>query len=225
MLQLVLEKGADVMSQDSRGMTALHLTMLNYRMGAYYPGTGRKRTGGDFSKNPMALKALQDRGETIIKILIARGADVSVRSNDLKTPLHLAVILSNLEGNNRLAEILLEHGADVNAVDGIGSTPLHYAESRDIARILLSSGADVNKLNSDDETPLHTAAGWGRLEVTAILLECGADPTACNYNGMTADQVAGIYRKKKLAHQRFCRVELEMKVGKDAVWCRRRSIE
>jgi len=60
----------------------------------------------------------------IIQLLIDHGADVDVRDDKGKTPLHCASVTANLEN----MRALLENGADVNAVDDEGNTPLQLAQ-------------------------------------------------------------------------------------------------
>ena len=62
--------------------------------------------------------------QTVMSILIARGADVNVRDVQRgSTPLHLAVE----KGNQRSVEILLERRARPDIADKSGQTPLHRA--------------------------------------------------------------------------------------------------
>ncbi len=59
----------------------------------------------------------------MIQLLIDHGADVNVKDDKGKTPLHCAAVGAYLEG----MRALLENGADVNAVDDEGNTPLQLA--------------------------------------------------------------------------------------------------
>lgn len=60
----------------------------------------------------------------IIQLLVDHGADVDVKDDKGKTPLHCAAVRAYLEGMH----VLLENGADVNAVDNEGNTPLQLAQ-------------------------------------------------------------------------------------------------
>ncbi len=60
----------------------------------------------------------------IIQLLVDHGANVNVKDDKGKTPLHCASVTANLEN----MRALLENGADVNAVDDEGNTPLQLAQ-------------------------------------------------------------------------------------------------
>ncbi len=60
---------------------------------------------------------------TQVRLLLERGADVNIRSNQKQTPLHFAAF----EGYLSIAEILIKHGAVISPVDRDGMTPLHFA--------------------------------------------------------------------------------------------------
>ena len=97
---------------------------------------------GDLDQVRMHLEAGVDLNQTIpgdsayplhyaanthadmIQLLIEHGADVDVRDDKGKTPLHCAAVTANLEN----MRALLENGADVNAVDDEGNTPLQLAQ-------------------------------------------------------------------------------------------------
>lgn len=54
---------------------------------------------------------------------IKEKADIDVKDENGRTPLHLACMNKHFE----IAKILIENGADVNVIDNEGKTPLHYA--------------------------------------------------------------------------------------------------
>jgi ankyrin repeat protein len=72
----------------------------------------------------------------VVKLLLARKADVNAGNNINATPLHLAA----LNGHNDVAKLLLVCGADVNAQESrCGQTPLHLAAEQghtDVAELL-----------------------------------------------------------------------------------------
>jgi len=58
-------------------------------------------------------------------------------------------------------------------------------------RWLLGKGAEVNAKTSDGATPLHKAAAAGKLDITQILVEAGADPALKTSRGETPGDLAG----------------------------------
>ncbi|KAL6953522.1 hypothetical protein U1Q18_046363 [Sarracenia purpurea var. burkii] len=58
------------------------------------------------------------------------------------------------------------------------------------AQILLEAGATVDALDKNKNTALHYAAGYGRKECVALLLEHGAAVTLQNLDGKTPIDVA-----------------------------------
>ncbi len=73
----------------------------------------------------------------ILKELIERGAHISGRDDDGRTPLHIAAKFDNVVG----AKMLIEAGCKLMDRDKDGKTPLDYAESAEIIKLLKSHGA------------------------------------------------------------------------------------
>ena len=95
----------------------------------------------------------------VTRCLLA-GADLSARTDNRWTPLHLA---AGMNKNLAVIEALLNAGADLNARTGNGSTPLHFAVgmNKNLAMIkaLLNAGAEPNARTGNGSTALHFAAG------------------------------------------------------------------
>ena len=89
--------------------------------------------------NATPLHWASTRGGTVL-LLLEHGADINVRVDDGRTPLHVAL------GNGALEEarVLLEHGADVGAKRHDGLTPLQVAAQKshdEMVKLLLEHGA------------------------------------------------------------------------------------
>ncbi|HET8760468.1 MAG TPA: ankyrin repeat domain-containing protein, partial [Nitrospiria bacterium] len=94
------------------------------------------------------------------KLLLERGADVTIKPGQRDTYFHLAA----RQGKVAVVKALLDHGANPNITTDHGRTPLHDVASTshlDVATLLLSKGAAVNAEDSDGRTPLHWASNRG----------------------------------------------------------------
>jgi hypothetical protein len=101
---------------------------------------------------------------TIVRELVATGADVGVVNRRRAQPLHYAVDGSpdsETPGAQRATvACLIELGAAVDAVDANGSQPLHRAVRNrgvEAVEVLLAAGADANGPNKKGTTPLQLA--------------------------------------------------------------------
>ena len=92
----------------------------------------------------------------IVKLLLARGADVNVQNINGRRPLHCCS-WNTTDSAPQIMEALLSSDAEVNVTDETGNTPLHLAvheQSYACALLLLDHGADANVRNKYDERVL-----------------------------------------------------------------------
>ncbi len=161
--------------------------------------------GGRFEIADIILKSgyVPDLFEASALGLLARVEEVlrtnpeqtNATSVDGFTPLTLAAFF----GHREVVDFLLSKGADPNtpAKNPMRVAPLHSAAAHtrpfvafSIAKLLLMYGASANARQDGDWTPLHQAAARGNLDLVALLLECGADPTARSFDGKTPFDLA-----------------------------------
>ena len=84
--------------------------------------------------------------------LIAQGADINVKDEYDRTPLHYHAQVNNVE---RVA-LLLERGADIEAQDKYKNTPLHFAEyNAKVAQLLIEKGADIKAKDDRGYNPME----------------------------------------------------------------------
>ncbi|VDP35611.1 unnamed protein product [Heligmosomoides polygyrus] len=108
----------------------------------------------------------------VVKMLIARGTNVDIRTKDNYTALHVAV----QSGKASVVETLLGSGADIH--------------SRECAMMLLKSGGQPDVAQEDGETCLHLAARNGNKEIMRLLLNENANLHLMSNSGETPLHVA-----------------------------------
>ena len=153
----------------------------------------------DQGDTPLHKAAIENR-TAVVKLLIAKGADVNRRNTPRiksyeyengDTPLHYAV----RSGAYDVAEILIANGADVNADGWLCGTPLseascagprnHYSRNFmyydpiNLARLLFDKGANI------EAVPLHNSASYAGKDMLAFLIAKGAKVNAKDDGGRT----------------------------------------
>jgi ankyrin repeat protein len=126
-----------------------------------------------------------------VRELLAKGANPNVRDEDMRTPVHQAV-LGNSVG---VLGLLIEASANLNRKDSQGFTPLHFAVQEhlpEMVRILVGKGADVNACDEDGNSVLWRAiaSARGRDEIARFLLDNGARADLANLEGVTPRALA-----------------------------------
>ena len=140
--------------------------------------------------------------DTVLKLLLAHGADVNARNKDGDTPL-----LAAFESPSFAPVTLITHGADVTIHGKNGMTALHYAwfdhdditQGRTLDDLLIAHGADVNARDARGQTPLHMAANSDEAVWASYLLSRGADVNAPNAQGETPLHLAAQADRQKSA--------------------------
>ncbi len=132
----------------------------------------------------------------IVRLLLERGAFIN---GDPKRRTEKPLVIASHQSDKERIWLLITSGADVNARQpdmGTGLTPLQelvrWADLETLG-LLLKRGANINKKCGVHEgrmsggfTALHTAAGAGRPDVVAFLLENGSDITLTDAQGRSA---------------------------------------
>jgi ankyrin repeat protein len=136
---------------------------------------------------------------SVLASLLATGADVNAYSGDGFTALHLAAFFDAPYA----AALLLRAGAGPEAVadNPTQVRPLHSAlagRSVSVASILLSMGVDPDPIQQGGFTPLMAAAQHGDIELTDLLLACGADSSRASDDGRTIADIAAAAGHDKL---------------------------
>lgn len=163
-------------------------------------------------------------------LLLARGADASIKDNAGFSPVENAVrrhnpemmeILLARDSGRRLLNHLLEEAVRRNQEDTVtmllddgaaidehfasGYSALYDAALKGesgIVSLLVSRGANVNERDAVSlTTSLYAAAAFGRQEVVGTLLLWGADPKLAGKDGITPLQAAESNGFRKIAEQ------------------------
>ena len=190
-----LERGADLSVINDDGMTPLHLAakysspeivelLLDY--GADVNARVHISPTPTICTEKLAAQLLCIWPCSTMRIrrspgrLLDRGADIHLQNARWETPLHLAS-----DSRPDVLALLLERYPDLNTAEMLRRAALFNNIA--VARVLLEGGADVNYRVKDHNiaTPLHGAV-YASAEMTRLLLEHGADPSATDSSlGMT----------------------------------------
>jgi len=169
MLRTLLEAGGDIHDCDVAGTTALGYAVLM--------GTHRN-----------------------VRLLVQHGGDAngSVQDTNSHTTPLLRAVEDGEEREHRpeYLAFLLAWGADPNGRSGIGDFPLMSAAvcgDLESVHILLKAGATINARDSYQTTALMAVAEVGgvyQVQMLALLLKAGADPSLRDRKGKTAEDLA-----------------------------------
>jgi ankyrin repeat protein len=205
-VELLLDRKADVNRQDGFGNTALILaTQQGFKsVVELLLARGANVNHANNEQKTALIYAAQKGFTAVAELLLERGADVNHADNFNSTALHYAAAY----GFAPMTKLLLEKGAkpdvlsadysgrqDVRDTSGHtlwpnrGATALHLAAAGQfvpVVEALLTGGASAKAVNYDKVTPLHLAAVKGNSNVCALLLEKGADPNVEDSNGNTS---------------------------------------
>ncbi|KAF7717091.1 Ankyrin repeat-containing protein [Penicillium ucsense] len=124
----------------------------------------------------MIAASLKDAaGDPVIDLLLRKGADVTMKSNNGQNALHFASSKSNIT----TVRTLLAHKCSARVKDIRGQLPLHRAAavgSVPILKMLLDEGkSPINATDNDGLTALHHAISEGHGDAAILLLKSGAD--------------------------------------------------
>lgn len=149
-VQLLINKGADLCLTNQRGETALHFAA---KWG--YVEIVRIL----LEKDPTTVNMKNRGGETPLLAAVC--------------PVHHLADDENVYVLRRsVVSMLIEHGANVNEKDKRGHTPLHWAAMKNeikMAELLIAGGANMNAVNNNGRTPLDSAEFRKNTEMVSFL--------------------------------------------------------
>eukprot|EP00977_Amphora_coffeiformis_P018505 scaffold6555_cov182-Amphora_coffeaeformis.AAC.5 len=194
---LVEEAGADVSIKDREGRTPFMVALLCFRqfeIARFLHDQKPELTRSldmNVENGRILFEAVSHRDiETVAFLLENSNADVNVRDEEGRLPIHVA-------RDVEILRLLLRSGAKVNDTDRQEDKPgrslLHYACSHldnhyihMIGKLVCEFGANVDLQDEKGNTPLHRAAKYGSLcAARCLILGGGANPTLADIAGRT----------------------------------------
>ena len=141
-LELLLEKDADVDAKDEYGQTPLLWAAWNGHEAVVklLLEKGAELETEDSSGQTPLLWAAWNGHEAVVKLLLEKGAELETKSSYGQTPLLWAA----RNGHEAVVKLLLEKGAELETKDSSGRTPLSYAALKGheaVVKLLLEKGA------------------------------------------------------------------------------------
>jgi ankyrin repeat protein len=243
---VLIRRGANLELAEANGMTPLLMALLNNQLGVARQliEAGANVNADDFygrtplwaavehrnldmnnrlEDNPTTNHIDRDAILPVIRLLLARGANVNARTREVPPSRKWLYALNDVSwvdftgqtpflraafsGDTTVMRLLLAHGADPNLATNGGTTPLMaaagvgwvvqqtYTESMpsllEAIRICLAHKADVNAVNSMGLTALLGAANKGANDILRLLVANGARLDAVDKHGRDAYRWAG----------------------------------
>ena len=196
-VEVLIQAGANVNAKDKLRNTALmaaveechHKELIEMLIAA---GTD---VNVQNSNGVTALGVAVIRGYTeIVKMLLARGANLHLTYKNNNTTGFTALICAAQIGYKEIVKILIGAGAHVDAQDGFDRTALMHTVGmghKEIVRILLENRANPNLSCVDNKgvtgfTTLMFAASKGYKDIVEMLIKAGVDVNAQDTNNWTA---------------------------------------
>ncbi|EGU89314.1 hypothetical protein FOXB_00267 [Fusarium oxysporum f. sp. conglutinans Fo5176] len=110
--------------------------------------------------SPLMISASVPEGESVVKLIMSKDADVNLKNSAGQTALHFVASKKNLD----IARVLIDNGASTRVRDRRGQYPIHRAAavgSVPMVTLLLKNRSPLNPADNEGFTPLHHAIAEG----------------------------------------------------------------
>ncbi|XP_030645115.1 histone-lysine N-methyltransferase EHMT2 [Chanos chanos] len=158
-VRYLIQSGACVYHTEEDGSTGLHhaAKLGNLDIVMLLLSTGQVDVNAQDSGGwTPVIWAAEHRHIEVIRALLNRGADVTLKDKEMNVCLHWA----SYAGSAEIAELVLNAGCPLSSVNMHGDTPLHIASREgylECVTLFLSRGADIDVMNREGDTPLSLA--------------------------------------------------------------------
>mmetsp|Transcript_12357 Transcript_12357/g.26311 ORF Transcript_12357/g.26311 Transcript_12357/m.26311 type:complete len:348 (-) Transcript_12357:94-1137(-) len=187
----------DVNQTDPLGNTALHFAVFSNQVSIILKLLSSAEINIDslnrLGMTPL-LSAVEYGHSALVRILVSKGADLSIPDSQGFTVLHKAVLTGNME----ILRFLLNQPfvpLDI-ASNEQQLTPLHQAAfhgKTKAIKLLLKANCQVSPLSSHRTTPLHMAALKNHTKAVSLLLASGSSADAQDNHNRTPLHYACMY--------------------------------
>lgn len=213
-IRFLIEKGADVNSQDSNGYAPLH-SAARHRDSEIAAELLKLKADPNLKDSdgltPLQHAVLRNHPETIA-VLAGAGADLNEPNREGFTPLTVAIIEDQYKsamalieaganvdlpvGKEKLSALMLASGKESRRLTlGAGVSRIEKFDPKDpgpieIATALIERKADINAVGRNGVTALMLAAAHNNAPIVGLLVQSGADRNIKNPDGKTASDIA-----------------------------------
>ena len=169
-VHFLISRNANVSTKNDTGVNLFHEVIIPWDFFATSNVFPAVNTLSLISEIQNYLLPSSERCIDLIRLLIEKGGDCDLASDEGVTPLMLAALCGDLN----LTEVLLIEGrADPHACDGSGRSVLAYAcrgGNMSIVKILLQKDVKTNSLDGEGNLPLFYAAQFSFMDIVNLLI-------------------------------------------------------
>ncbi|RYP26161.1 hypothetical protein DL768_011819 [Monosporascus sp. mg162] len=185
MVQLLLNKGAEIDSKDNNNRTPLSWAAGNghKEIVQLLLDKGAEADSNDKDGRTPLLWIAEHNIANVFAFLTARPStalqDYQMQLRLLEHQNKKRLMLARGEADPAtVMQLLLDNGAEADPKDRDGRTPLSWAAEKghkEVVQMLLDKGAEADSKDKDGQTPLLRAAKKGHKEIMQLLLDSGAE--------------------------------------------------